>query len=175
MNKSVKLGCRRCLSFLQYAVEKTKFSNEQIAITLRHAGIGARVAGVRPKMGIIAATFHEWNKKSGGMGVAGVRRLERFEGENRRFKSMVAERLMILLCANASGKWPRPGSGRQCQKSLAFIFGGLCCTCEPTGKRAISRSGRAGLTSGKDISGCIWLSIWCISHLVTEGFRLFLA
>jgi len=49
------------------------------------------VAEVCRKMGISEATFYNWKKKYGGLGVAEVRRLKQLEEENRRLKRMVAD------------------------------------------------------------------------------------
>ena len=43
------------------------------------------------KLGISEATFYNWKKKFGGLGVAEVRRLKQLEDENSRLKRMVAD------------------------------------------------------------------------------------
>ena len=43
------------------------------------------------KMGISEATFYNWKKKYGGLGVSELRRLKQLEEENRRLKQMVAD------------------------------------------------------------------------------------
>jgi len=72
-------------------MKKTKFTDEQIAFALRQAETGTRVAEVCRKMGISDATFYNWKKKYGGLGVAELRRLKQLEDENRRLKQMVAD------------------------------------------------------------------------------------
>lgn len=42
-------------------------------------------------MGISEATFYNWKKKFGGMGVTELRRLRQLEEENQRLKRLVAE------------------------------------------------------------------------------------
>ena len=42
-------------------------------------------------MGISEATFHNWKKKFGGMGVTELRRLRQLEEENLRLKRLVAD------------------------------------------------------------------------------------
>jgi putative transposase len=42
-------------------------------------------------MGISEATFYNWKKKYGGLGVSELRRLNQLEDENQRLKRMVAD------------------------------------------------------------------------------------
>ncbi|AKT02380.1 transposase [Yersinia frederiksenii] len=42
-------------------------------------------------MGISEATFYNWKKKFGGMGVTELRRLRQLEDENQRLKRLVAD------------------------------------------------------------------------------------
>ena len=42
-------------------------------------------------MGIAEATFYNWKKKYGGLGVSELRRLKQREEENARLKRMVAD------------------------------------------------------------------------------------
>ena len=42
-------------------------------------------------MGISEATFYNWKKKFGGMGVTELRRLRQFEEENQCLKRLVAD------------------------------------------------------------------------------------
>jgi len=72
-------------------MKKSKFTEEQIAFALRQAETGTRVSEVCRKMGISDATFYNWKKKFGGLGIAELRRLRQFEDENKRLKQMVAD------------------------------------------------------------------------------------
>jgi putative transposase len=72
-------------------VKKTKYSEEQIAFALRQEETGTRVSEVCRKMGISEATFYNWKKKYGGLGVSELRRLKQLEEENTRLKRMVAD------------------------------------------------------------------------------------
>jgi putative transposase len=72
-------------------MKKTKFTDEQIAFALRQAETGTRVQEVCRKMGISEATFYNWKKKYGGLGVTELRRLKQLEEENRRLKGLVAD------------------------------------------------------------------------------------
>ncbi|MFB0827799.1 transposase, partial [Chromobacterium violaceum] len=64
--------------------EKSKFTEEQIAFALRQAESGTTVAEVCRKMGVSEATFYNWKKKYGGLGVSELRRLKQLEEENAR-------------------------------------------------------------------------------------------
>ena len=72
-------------------MKKTKFTDEQIAFAVRQTETGTRVGEVCRKMGISEATFYNWKKKYGGLGVSEVRRLKQLEEENSRLKRMVAD------------------------------------------------------------------------------------
>ena len=72
-------------------MKKSKFTEEQIAYALKQAETGTRVEEVCRKMGISDATFYNWKKKYGGLGVSELRRLRQLEEENRRLKQMVAD------------------------------------------------------------------------------------
>ena len=72
-------------------MKKTRYTEEQIAFALKQAETGTRVEEVCRKMGISEATFYNWKKKFGGMGVAELRRLRQQEDENQRLKKLVAD------------------------------------------------------------------------------------
>ena len=72
-------------------MKKTRYTEEQIAFALKQAETGTRVEEVCRKMGISEATFYNWKKKFGGMGVAELRRLRQLEEENQRMKRLVAD------------------------------------------------------------------------------------
>jgi putative transposase len=72
-------------------MKTTKFTEQQIAFALRQAESGTRVSEVCRKMGISEATFYNWKKKYGGLGVSELRRLKQLEEENQRLKRMVAD------------------------------------------------------------------------------------
>ena len=46
---------------------KKRFSEEQIAFTLRQADAGTAVGEICRKMGVAEATFHRWKKVYAGM------------------------------------------------------------------------------------------------------------
>jgi len=72
-------------------MKKSKYTEEQIAFALRQAESGTAVGEVCRKMGISEATFYNWKKKYGGLGVTELRRLKQLEEENARLKRMVAD------------------------------------------------------------------------------------
>ncbi|OBU84404.1 transposase [Chromobacterium subtsugae] len=72
-------------------MKKSKFTEEQIAFALRQAESGTTIAEVCRKMGVSEATFYNWKKKYGGLGVSELRRLKQLEEENARLKRMVAD------------------------------------------------------------------------------------
>lgn len=72
-------------------MKKTRNTEEQIAFALKQAETGTRVKEVCRKMGISEATFYNWKKKFGGMGVTELRRLRQLEDENQRLKKLVAD------------------------------------------------------------------------------------
>lgn len=72
-------------------MKKTRYTEEQIAFALKQDETGTRVEEVCRKMGISEATFYNWKKKFGGMGVTELRRLRQLEEENQRLKRLVAD------------------------------------------------------------------------------------
>lgn len=72
-------------------MKKTKFTEEQIAFAIRQSETGTRVSEICRKLGIAEATFYNWKKKYGGLGVSELRRLKQLEEENRRLKQLVAD------------------------------------------------------------------------------------
>lgn len=72
-------------------MKKTRYTEEQIAFALKQAETGTRVEEVCRKMGISEATFYNWKKKFGGMGVTELRRLRQLEEESQRLKRLVAD------------------------------------------------------------------------------------
>ncbi|ADB36197.1 transposase IS3/IS911 family protein [Spirosoma linguale DSM 74] len=72
-------------------MKKTKFTEAQIVFALKQSETGVAVAEVCRKMGISEATFYNWKKKYGGLGVAELHRLRQLEEENRQLKQLVAD------------------------------------------------------------------------------------
>ena len=72
-------------------MKKTKFTEAQIAFALKQADTGTRIDEICRKMGIPEATFYNWKKKFGGLGVSELRRLRQLEEENSKLKQLVAD------------------------------------------------------------------------------------
>ncbi len=72
-------------------MKKTRYTEEQIAFALKQAETGTRVEEACRKMGISEATFYNWKKKFGSMGVTELHRLLQLEEENHRLKRLVAD------------------------------------------------------------------------------------
>ena len=72
-------------------MKKSKFTEEQITFALHQADTGTSIEEVCRKMGISQATFYQWKKKHGGLGVSELRRLRQLEEENRKLKQLVAD------------------------------------------------------------------------------------
>ena len=72
-------------------MKKSKFTEGQIAFTLKRAETGVSVEEVCRKTGISEATFYNWKKKYGGLGVSEVRKLHQLEEKNAKLKQIVAD------------------------------------------------------------------------------------
>lgn len=72
-------------------MKRTKFTEQQIVFALKQAETGTRVDEVCRKMGISEATFYNWKKKYGGLGVNELRQLKQLQEENARLKQIVAD------------------------------------------------------------------------------------
>ena len=62
-------------------MKKTKFTEQQIVFALKQAETGTRVDEVCRKMGISEATFYNWKKKYGGLGINELRELKQLKEE----------------------------------------------------------------------------------------------
>ena len=72
-------------------MKKSKFTEAQIAFALRQSETGTRVEEICRQLGVSQATFFNWKKKFGGMGVAELRKLRQLEEENAQLKKLVAD------------------------------------------------------------------------------------
>lgn len=72
-------------------MKRSKFTEAQIAFALKQSETGTRVEEICRKMGISQATFFNWKKKYGGVGVSELRRLRQLEEENNQLKKLVAD------------------------------------------------------------------------------------
>lgn len=72
-------------------MKKSKFTESQIAFAIKQAESGTKVEEVCRQMGISSATFFNWKKKYGGLGISELRRLRQLEEENQQLKKLVAD------------------------------------------------------------------------------------
>lgn len=72
-------------------MKKSKFTESQIVFALQQADNGVSVQEICRKMGISEATFYNWKKKFGGLGVPELRRLRQLEEEKLKLKQIVAD------------------------------------------------------------------------------------
>lgn len=72
-------------------MKRSKFTESQVLFALKQAETGVKVEEVCRKMGISEATFYNWKKKYGGLGVSELRRLRQLEEENAKLKQIVAD------------------------------------------------------------------------------------
>lgn len=70
---------------------RSKYSESQIVFAIEQVETGTRIQEVCRKMGISEATFYNWKKKYGGLGVSELRRLKNLEEENAQLKKLVAD------------------------------------------------------------------------------------
>ena len=84
-------------------MKKSRFTEEQIAFALRQHEGGTAIGEIVRKLGITEQTFYRWKKKSGGLGIAELRRLKQLEEENRKLKQLEEEnRKLKQLVADLS-------------------------------------------------------------------------
>jgi putative transposase len=72
-------------------MKKSKFTEAQIVFALKQSENGVTVSEICRKMGVSEATFYNWKKKYGGLGVSELRELRQLKDENARLKQMVAD------------------------------------------------------------------------------------
>lgn len=72
-------------------MKKSRFTESQIVLALKQSETGVKVEEVCRKMGISEATFYNWKKKFGGLGITELRRLRQLEEENSQLKKLVAD------------------------------------------------------------------------------------
>lgn len=108
-------------------MKKSKFTESQIAFALKQAESGTRVEEVCRKLGVSEATFYNWKKKYGGLGVSELRRLRQLEEENARLKQIVADltldkqMLQEVLKKSFEG-WAITCDGRVAPGSIPCLF-----------------------------------------------------
>ena len=76
---------------MKIAHEEVKIHRSQIVFALKQSDSGVTVSEICRKMGVSEATFYNWKKKYGGLGVSELRELRQLKDENARLKLMVAD------------------------------------------------------------------------------------
>jgi putative transposase len=72
-------------------MKKSKFTESQIAFAIKQAETGVKVDEICRQMGVSQATFFNWKKKYGGLGISELRKLRQLEEENNQLKKLVAD------------------------------------------------------------------------------------
>lgn len=72
-------------------MRKSKFTEAQIIFAIKQSETGVRVSEVCRKMGVSEATFYNWKKKYGDIGITELRKLRQLEAENVNLKKLVAD------------------------------------------------------------------------------------
>ena len=94
-------------------MRRSKYSESQIVFAIKQVETGTRIQEVCRKMGVSEATFYNWKKKYGGLGVSELRRLKNLEEENSQLKKLVADLSLdkqILQDVLKKKFWDRPES-----------------------------------------------------------------
>jgi len=72
-------------------MKKSRFTEEQILFALKQGDAGQPIADVCRQMGISEATYYNWKKRYGNLGLLEVRELRQLRDENARLKRLVAD------------------------------------------------------------------------------------
>lgn len=72
-------------------IKKSKFTEAQIVFAIKQSEQGVRVDEICRKMGISEATFYNWKKKYGGLGISELSELRLLKDENVRLKKMIPD------------------------------------------------------------------------------------
>jgi len=98
-------------------MKKSKYTEEQIAYALKQAEMGTSIEEICRQFGISQATFYNWKKKFGGLGVSELRRLRQLEAENSKLKKLVADLSLdkemlqdVIKKSCKASSWARAGT-----------------------------------------------------------------
>jgi len=72
-------------------MKRSKFTEAQIVFAIKQSETGTPVSEVCRKMGISEATFYNWKKSYGGLGISELRLLRQLQEENAKLKQIVAD------------------------------------------------------------------------------------
>lgn len=102
-------------------MKKSKFTEAQIAFSIKQAETGTRLEEVCRKMGISEATIHNWKKKYDGLGVAELLRLRLWRNKHHELELVLFHSTCILFDYTH-----RSGSGRgHCRNARHLYVGSL--------------------------------------------------
>ena len=113
-------------------MKKSKYTDGQIVAALKEHESGISASDICRRLGISSATFYNWKKKFGGLGMTEMRKLKQLEEENRQLKTSVAElsldkQILQDVIKKSSETEAPQGTCRGNQKGLctfnaAFLF-----------------------------------------------------
>jgi putative transposase len=72
-------------------MKRSKFTEAQIVFALKQSETGVTVEEICRKMGVSEATFYNWKRKYGGLGISELRELRMLKEENSKLKQIVAD------------------------------------------------------------------------------------
>ena len=121
-------------------MKRSKFSEEQIVYAILQAESGTPIGDLCRHLGVSAATFYAWKKRSAHLGVSELRRLRQLEEENSRLKRLVADLSLdkhMLSDALRKKSEARPPSGTR--RVVSGHVPGAVCAGLPVGAIQSSR------------------------------------
>ena len=77
-------------------------SEEQIVYALRQVEGGKKVSEICRELGVSAQAFYSWKRRYAGLGLNELRELRQLREENRKLKSLVADRA-LTACLRLRG------------------------------------------------------------------------
>ena len=106
----------------------------QIVLAIKQVDTGPRIQKVRRKMGISEATFYNWKKKYGGLGVSELRRLKSLKEENAQLKKLVADlslykQILQDVLKKSSEAIPKVRNGRKYKDGVQHLHPALLQAC----------------------------------------------
>src|SRR5580693_4316437 len=91
-----------------------RYSQEQKVYALKQVEAGSQVVEVCRQLGVSVATFYQWKRTLGSMGISELNELRVLRDENRRLKGLVADltldkHILQEVVAKKSEAFPSPG------------------------------------------------------------------
>lgn len=72
-------------------MNKSRYTEEQIAFALKQAELGTPAEDICRKLGIAEQSFYRWKKRYAGMMPSDMKKLKQLEEENAKLKRLVAD------------------------------------------------------------------------------------